>query len=73
MGYSTTEMEVAEAKQMTSGWEVVAATKLSYFVFPEWRKRVIKAELKDDGNTVFFTLANNEFVTVEKLKKPAPA
>jgi hypothetical protein len=70
MGYSTSPMaDLNWAKTVSRMWGVVAASSLVYFKGRKyWSKYVVKADLKDDHNTIFFTLKNGDFVTVERFK-----
>ncbi len=69
MGFCTTPITIEQAKELVGGsdGEVVSASKEVYFEgwrFPLylWFYNVIKAELKDDGITLFLTLPDNDFV-----------
>jgi hypothetical protein len=63
MGFSTTPITVEDAKHLVmSDGEVVSASKEGYFNSMRWLQDVAKAEVADDGITVFFTLLNNDFI-----------
>ncbi len=65
MGYSTTQIDVKQAKRMTRGWKVFEASAEKYFYGNMWRLQIVRAELKEDGQVVFFGLKNGDFVSVE--------
>ena len=70
MGYTTTPMvDLSWAKTVSRMWGVTEASAPIYFEGRKhWSSKVIKADLKDDNNTIFFTLKNGDFVTVERFK-----
>ena len=67
-GYSTTEIDVKRALEMSKGWGVVSASSGLEDVFTsnKWRKNVESAEIRDDNSTIFFHLKGGDFVEVEK-------
>lgn len=66
MGYSTVEIDIKRALKISSGWTVVAASRVSDFDPSEWEHNIAKAEKVEGQNRIFFTLKNTDFVEVEK-------
>lgn len=63
MSYSTMPITMPEAQEFIAvGGEVVSASKCCYFDNTKWLVDAVKAEIKDDSETVIFTLANSDFV-----------
>ncbi len=65
MGFSTTPITVEQAKELLqchNQGEVVSASKCIYFDNMQWMEDIAKAEIKDDGVTIFLTLYNEDFV-----------
>jgi len=63
MGYSTQEIDIDSALYFCKkDGEVISASELEYFNNLNWIKNIARAEKKDDGKTIFFTLKNFDFV-----------
>ncbi len=64
MGFSTTPIEVEQARLLVSGsdGEVVSASKPEYFNNTDWMQFAASAEIKDDSITLLFRLRNSDFV-----------
>jgi anti-anti-sigma regulatory factor len=64
MGFSTTPITVAEARQaVKKGGVVIEASKLEYFDSAvKWLDDATSAEIKDGGGEIIITLSNTDFV-----------
>ncbi len=64
MGYSTTPITLDQARKLVndSEGEVVSASHEKYFDGIELFQEAEKAEIKDDGLTIFFRLPDNGFI-----------
>jgi len=67
MGYDTREISQISAFNLIryQKREVTEASKLEYFNSYNWKKQVIKTELREDDNSLYFTLVNGDFVRLE--------
>lgn len=64
MGFSTVEIERGAALSMALNKKVIEASREIYFTQREWHQKIEKAEIGDNGR-LYFTLKNEDFVTVE--------
>lgn len=65
MGYDLTRITIEEAILLSNGKKVTEASKTEYFDSTDWKLNIKTAELRDDNNSVYFTLKNGDFVVVE--------
>ena len=65
MGYSLTYITIEDAFIFSKDKTVTEASKIEYFNSSDWKSNIKTAELRDDNNSVYFTLNNGDFVVVE--------
>lgn len=65
MGYSLTYISIEDAFCFLKDKQVTEASKVEYFNSSDWKLNIKTAELRDDNNSVYFTLKNGDFVVVE--------